>query len=76
MSTITAFQSGLKGIQTGMQSLNRNAAKIASADALQSNADLTEPLVHMLSDKQQVQASAKVIEVSTAMIGSILDIKT
>tara|TARA_R110002049_G_scaffold291854_3_gene476016 strand:+ start:566 stop:787 length:222 start_codon:yes stop_codon:yes gene_type:complete len=71
MSTIPAFQSGLAGIQTGMQSLNQNATKIANA---QSTDDLTEPLVNMMSDKLQVQASSKVIEASSEMIGSILDI--
>tara|TARA_R110002050_G_scaffold9504_1_gene33081 strand:+ start:220172 stop:220393 length:222 start_codon:yes stop_codon:yes gene_type:complete len=71
MSTIPAFQSALTGIQTGMQSLNQNANKIANA---QSAGDLTEPLVNMMSDKLQVQASSKVIETSSAMIGSILDI--
>jgi len=69
--TIPAFQSALTGIQTGMQSLNQNATKIANA---QSTGDLTEPLVNMISDKLQVQASSKVIEASNAMLGSILDI--
>jgi len=76
MSTIPALQSGISGIQSGMQSLNRNATKIASSETIQSGgADLNEPLVNMLLDKQQVQASAKVVETSSSMIGSILDIK-
>ncbi len=75
MSSIPALQSGIAGIQSGMQSLNRNAAKIASAETIQSGGDLTEPLVNMLLDKQQVEASAKVVETASSMIGSILDIK-
>lgn len=71
MSTIPAFQSGLTGIQTGMQSLNQHATKIANA---QSTGDLTAPLVNMMSDKLQVQASSKVVEASSDMIGSILDL--
>jgi predicted secreted protein len=71
MSTIPAFQSALTGIQTGMQSLNQNSFKIANA---QSSGDLTEPLVNMMIDKLQVQASSKVIEASSDMIGSLLDI--
>jgi len=71
MSTIPAFQSGISGIQSGMQSLNRNATKIATSEGH----DLTEPLVNMMLDKQQVEASAKVVEASNAMIGSLLDIK-
>jgi flagellar hook protein FlgE len=71
MSTIPAFQSALTGIQTGMQSLNQNSIKIANA---QSSGDITEPLVNMMIDKLQVQASSKVIEASSDMIGSLLDI--
>jgi flagellar hook protein FlgE len=71
MSTIPAFQSALTGIQTGMQSLNQNSIKIANA---QSTGDITEPLVNMMIDKLQVQASSKVIEASSDMIGSLLDI--
>ena len=74
MTTIPAFQSGLNGIHQGLQSLDNNAAKIASAETFQSGA-VTKPLVNMISDKLQVQASAKVIETSNAMLGSILDIK-
>lgn len=74
MSTIPALQSGLSGIQSGMQSLNQNAAKIASTNTIQSAGDFTEPLVNMISDKQQVQASSKVVEASNTMLGSILDI--
>jgi flagellar hook-associated protein FlgK len=72
MSTIPALQSALTGVQTGMQSLNNNSAKIANA---QSNGDITEPLVNLLQDEQQVKASAKVLEATNSMLGSILDIK-
>lgn len=75
MTTIPAFQSGLNGIHKGLQSLDNNAAKIASAETFQSGANVTEPLVNMISDKLQVQASAKIIETSNAMLGSILNIK-
>jgi len=74
MSTISSMQSGLSGIQSGLQSLNNNATKIVNAGTLQTNTDITEPLVDMISDKQQVQASAKVIEANNTMLGSILDI--
>ena len=74
MNTISAFQSGVSGIQTGMQSLNKNAAKIANADTLQSATDLTEPLVNIIRDEQQIQASSKVLEASNIMLGSLLDI--
>ncbi|MDF1587905.1 MAG: hypothetical protein P1P93_01905 [Gammaproteobacteria bacterium] len=75
MTTISAYQSGLTGIQTGLQSLNQNAGKIASATSIESTSNLTEPLIGMMSDKQQIEASANVIEASNSMLGTILDIK-
>jgi len=75
MATIPAIQSGLSSVQSGLQNLNRDAATIASASTLQSNDNITEPLVNLINDKQQVQASAKIIETSNAMLGSILNIK-
>ncbi len=75
MTTIPAFQSALNGINSGLQSLNKNAAEIASTDVIESGADVTIPLVNILSDEQQVLASTKVLEAHNAMVGSILDIK-
>lgn len=75
MSTISAYQSGLTGIQNGFQRLNQNVAKIASANSIETVSNLTEPLVGILSDKQQIEASAKVIKASNSMLGTILDIK-
>jgi hypothetical protein len=73
MTTIPALQSGLNGYQTGMTSLNNNALKIAQ-NVTQQPEDLVEPLVGLLQDKQQVQASIKVIETSNDMLGNLLDI--
>ncbi len=75
MTTIPAYQSALSGISSGLQSLNKNAATIASADSMESGSDITTPLVNMISNKQQVQASVKVLETSNDMLGSILDLK-
>ena len=76
MNTLSALQSGLSGVQSGMKSLNQNAAKIASNSLPQNeNKSITDPLINMIQDKQQIQASAKVIEASNSMLGSILDIK-
>ncbi|MBE0438799.1 MAG: hypothetical protein IBX57_03375 [Gammaproteobacteria bacterium] len=75
MTTISAYQSGLTGIQTGLQSLNQNASKIASVTSIESPSNLTEPLIGMMSDKQQIEASANVIEASNSMLGTLLDIK-
>lgn len=75
MSTIPAFQSGLTGVQSGLQQLNKNAADIASLGQPESDVDLASTLVSNLSAQQQVEASLKVIEASNATIGTLLDIK-
>lgn len=73
MTSIPAYQSGLAGIQKGMTSLNDNAQKIASAVS-EPNPDLITPAVGLLQAKQQVEASAKVIETENSLIGTLLDI--
>ncbi|MBT3505888.1 MAG: hypothetical protein HN475_09020 [Piscirickettsiaceae bacterium] len=75
MSTIPAFQSGLAGVQSGLQQLNKNAADIASLGQPDSDVDLTSTLVSNLSAQQQVEASLKVIEASNATVGTLLDIE-
>lgn len=73
MSTIPAIQSAYQGIQNGMQSLNKNASAVASEST--KGGDFVTPMVDMNSDKLQVQASAKALQISSDTLGSLLDIK-
>ncbi|HET8807916.1 MAG TPA: hypothetical protein VFM76_06015 [Methylophaga sp.] len=73
MSTIPAMQSAYEGIQTGLQSAARSTAKIASAGT--NGGDLTTPIVELKQAELQVAASAKVMQASTDMLGSLLDIQ-
>ena len=73
MSTIPAIQSAYQGIQNGMQSLNKNAFAVASEST--KGGDFVTPMVDMNSDKLQVQASAKALQISSDTLGSLLDIK-
>ena len=85
MSSIPAFDSGLQSIQKGMNGLKKNAHEIANAksgvaaDTSPTQApgvsDVTEPLVDMKMNKLQVEMGAKVVQASSDMIGSIIDIK-
>lgn len=75
MSTIPAFQSGLAGVQSGLQQLNKNAADIARIGQPDADVDLTTTLVSNLSAQQQVEASLKVIETSDDTVGTLLDIQ-
>ena len=71
------------GMQTGLDGLKKNAAEIASKDALQGPAEETIPaqpapveeLVDMKMNKYQVLMSGKVVETVDEMLGSLLDEK-
>jgi flagellar hook protein FlgE len=75
MSSIPAIQSAFNGVQSGLQKMQSNSLKIANANTTESSGDITEPLVNLLQNEQQVKASAKVIQTSDEMLGSLLDIK-
>lgn len=74
MNSISAFQSGIAGVQSGIYGASQNVDEIARADELSSE-QLTQALVQLDANKRQVEAAAKVIETSNEMIGSLLDIK-
>ena len=76
MSAITALNSGIVGIQRGFNSARGHAAQIASADTMKSDSptDLADPLVGLIGDRLQVQASAKVVKAIDQMLGSLIDI--
>lgn len=58
------------GIQTGLHSLEKNSAKIASPNVT----DKTEPLVAHKMDANLVETSAKVLKTADEMIGTIIDV--
>lgn len=73
MSTIPAFQSAYLGIQSGVQSAANSSAKIAAAGV--NGGDLTTPVVELRQAELQVAASAKALQTSADMLGSLLDIQ-
>ena len=86
MSSLSAIDNGLQGIQKGMNGLKKNAHEIANAksgidieNAISGQApgvnDVTQPLIEMKMNKLQVQASAKVVQTSLDLIGTIIDLK-
>ena len=66
------FQSGLEGLQTGLNRLSTNAQAIASSSGGNS-ADLAANLVDLKVAQRQVEASAAVIKVADEIVGSLLD---
>ena len=76
MTDISATSSAVQGIQRGLQGLNKNAAEIASAKRMDGDgADDTQPMVEMMENRQQVEASAKVLKTVDETLGSLLDVK-
>lgn len=73
MSTLPAIQSAYQGIQSGMQNLQKNAFSIASEST--KGGDIITPMVNMNSDKLQVQAAAKALQISPDTLGTLLDIR-
>ncbi|MFC1747573.1 hypothetical protein ACFL2V_02070 [Pseudomonadota bacterium] len=79
-NSISAMTLGIQGIQKGMKDLRQNAHEIANANqnnkiATRNTTDVTEPLIEMKLNKLQIETSAKVIQTSSDMIGTLLDIK-
>ncbi len=76
MSGIPALSSGVMGIQKGLDDLSRDAAQIASARQFknEASADLAKPLTHLVLDKLQVAASAKVVKTAGDTLGTLLDV--
>lgn len=68
-------QSAVTGIQRGLQQVTNAASNIATADRDIDVADLATSLVDLKLGQQQVEASAKVVQVEDQLIGSLLDIR-
>ncbi len=70
-------QTALSGIQNGMQDLQKNASQIASKSTMEgeNSKPLIESIVDMRANVIQVKASAKALQVSDNLVGTLLDIK-
>lgn len=67
-------QSGLTGIQRGMQQVTDAASNIATSVIDIDAADLATNMVDLKMGEQQVEASAKILKVDDQLRGTILDI--
>lgn len=76
MSTISAMNLGIQGIQKGMDGLRQNAQQIASNTSSNdiSGGDVSASLIDMNLNKLEVEMSAKVVKTASDMIGTLLDI--
>ena len=75
MAGISAIQSGLAGIYTGMNSIRKDAQLIASESVskVTDSSNVTDAIIDMKASQHQVEASAKVIETQDEILGTLLD---
>ena len=71
----TISQSGLAGIQRGMQQITDAASHIATAVGDIDAADLATNIAELKIGEQQVEASAMAIKIDDQLRGTLLDIK-
>jgi len=74
----SVMNTGVAGVKTGYDMLNRSADQIAKANIPPEEGgpdNLVNPIVEQQLGKIQVQASAKVIETASETLGTIIDLK-
>ncbi len=72
------MNTGVTGVQRGYDMLNQSADQLAKANVPVEKGgpeEIVTPLVDQMLGKIQVQASAKVIEVASETLGTLIDIK-
>ena len=76
MTLINALNTGVLGIQRGVATAQRSASTIASADSMTSDnaVDFAAPLVDLITARNQVESSARVVETIDEMLGTIIDV--
>lgn len=78
MGVLSVQNEALQGIQRGLDGMRRNASEIASADQLNKagqETDMVGALVGLEENKNQVQASAKVVSAVDEVVGTLIDIR-
>ena len=73
MAGISAMQSALTGIHTGMNAIRKDAHVVATQSISTDSKDVTEAVIDMKANQHQVEASAKVIKVQDEILGTLLD---
>jgi hypothetical protein len=74
----SVMNSGVYGIQRGNEMLNRSADQIAKANMPPEQGgpeSIEKSVVEQSLAKNQVQASAKVVQAGSDMLGTLIDIK-
>ena len=66
---------GVQGIHNGFENMRRDAQEIAAATAKggEDTAELANALVDLNMDRNQVEASVKVVQAADEVLGTLLD---
>lgn len=66
---------GSQGISNGLENMRRDAQEIASATAKggEDTADLAKSVVDLNMDRNQVEASVKVVQAANETVGTLLN---
>lgn len=72
------FQSGMQGIERGMQNMRRSAHEIVRAGTVARDKTVTDvagDLVALKMNRTAVQAAVSVVKAADEVLGSLLDIQ-
>lgn len=87
ISVNSSFSTGIYGMQLASQGMQQSAQQIASAGvqsndggaainaAITGNTNTAEPIINLKTDLRLFTASAKVVETTDDMLGSLLDVR-
>ena len=73
MNLASTLHTGLKGIAQGQQQMLQQAQSIAAP--ARDEADWIAAQINLHSSRQQIQASAKVVQAADRSLGHLLDIR-
>jgi flagellar hook-associated protein FlgK len=67
------LQTGIQGVQNGVQGMERAASEIVSASTGSGTSDIVEPMMDLKLYELSVEASAKVVKTADELLGTLLD---
>ena len=76
MNVSSIQQTGLEGIQRGLQGIEKSAKEIAIGSVTDSASGVNsfvEPVMELKLYERSIEASAKVVEVADEVLGTLLD---
>lgn len=74
MAVNSIFQAGVQGIGDGLARAESAAGRIAQPGAGEGLEEITEAAVELAAAEQQVEASARVVETATGLVGTLIDV--